>query len=183
MSHCDDSNSWSGVAALSHLSGWHRRWVIEKLIERETHKMLVDVLLQMLTLLSVWVRRIWLLWRQRWRGKSTSFTHSLTTGRMWLLTFSKTSALPSIVVYNSYSLPVVYMSNESWLVQYVHECSLKYVLYRSISDTRQTSCWFLHVPCTILQGHPALKYIGTLLDPEHIHGLCHIGVLPHVPSM
>ena len=100
-----------------------------------------------------------------------------------LLTFSKTSALPSIVVYNSYSLPVVYMSNESWLVQYVHECSLKYVLYRSISDARQTSCWFLHVPCTILQGHPALESIGTLLDPEHINGLCHIGVLPHVPSM
>ena len=40
VSHCDDSNSWSGVAALSHLSGWHRRWVTETLIhtQRETHR-------------------------------------------------------------------------------------------------------------------------------------------------
>ena len=50
-------------------------------------------------LLSVWVRRSWLLWRQRWRGKWTSYTHSFSSGRVWLLTvFSKTTAPPSTQV-------------------------------------------------------------------------------------
>ena len=58
------------------------------------------VSIQMITQpLSVRVKRSWLLWRQRLRREWTSYTHSSSSGRVWLLTaFSKTTAPPSTQV-------------------------------------------------------------------------------------